>query len=173
MDRLRWETAVQGLYRALGLFRRPELMVFIPAVTLASFWLGGERMLVLTALAAPLLFVIGGAFRFPTGAGVSIPDALTGLAMRPQIVTLMDDILRETPITGMTTVCVVVQFDDATSLLDRHGRAAQTEILARCAERLRASLRNGDTVARLEGGGFAVVLGRVRRFDLELNGSPH
>jgi diguanylate cyclase (GGDEF)-like protein len=167
MDRLRWDAAVQGLYRALGVFRRPELMVFIPAVTLAAFWLGGERMLVLTALGAPLLFAIGGAFRFPSSAGASVPDALTGLAMRPQIITLMDEILREAPVSGMTTACVVVQFDDVAGLLERHGRAAQTEILARCAERLCASLRNGDTVARLEGGGFAVVLGRVRRFDLE------
>ena len=167
MNKLRWEIAIQYLHRAHGLFRRPELMVFIPAATLAAFWLGGERMLVLTALAAPLLFAIGGAFRFPTGAGVTLPDALTGLAMRPQIVTIMDDILRETPTTGMTTACLVLQFDDAISLLDHHGRAAQAEILARCAERLCASLRNGDTVARLEGGGYAVVLGRVRRFDLE------
>ncbi|MBC7740056.1 MAG: GGDEF domain-containing protein, partial [Candidatus Saccharibacteria bacterium] len=44
---------------------------------------------------------------------------------------------------------------------------AQTEILARCAERICASLRTGDTVARLEGGGFAVALARVRRLDLE------
>jgi diguanylate cyclase (GGDEF)-like protein len=167
MAKLRWDTAVQGLQWALSQFRRPEFYVFIPAITLAAFWLGGERMLVLTALAAPLFFAIGGAFRFPTGATVGVPDALTGLAMRPQIVTLMDDILRDAPVTGMTTACIVVQFDDAPALLDRHGRAAQSEILARCAERLCASLRAGDTVARLEGGGFAIALGRVRRFDLE------
>ncbi len=162
-----WGIVAQAVQWTLSLFRRPELMVFIPALTLAAFWLGGERMLVLTALGAPLFFAIGGAFRFPNGATVGVPDALTGLAMRPQIVTMMDDILRETPVTGMTTACVVVQFDDANALLDRHGRAAQSEILARCAERLCASLRTGDTVARLEGGGFAIVLGRVRRFDLE------
>ncbi len=162
-----WGIVAQAVQWTLLLFRRPELMVFIPALTLAAFWLGGERMLVLTALGAPLFFAIGGAFRFPNGATVGVPDALTGLAMRPQIVTMMDDILRETPVTGMTTACVVVQFDDANALLDRHGRAAQSEILARCAERLCASLRTGDTVARLEGGGFAIVLGRVRRFDLE------
>jgi diguanylate cyclase len=167
MAKFRWDSAIHGLHWSLSQFRRPELMVFIPAVTLAAFWLGGERMLVLTALGAPLFFAIGGAFRFPLGLGSGVPDALTGLAMRPQIVTLMDDILRETPVTGMTTACVVVQFDDASGLLDRHGRAAQTEVLARCAERLCASLRTGDTVARLEGGGFAIALGRVRRFDLE------
>lgn len=168
MINLRWTALFKGLQWSMAQFRRPELMVFIPAVTLAAFWLGGERMLVLTALGAPLFFVAGGAFRFSTNGGTPVPDALTGLAMRPQIVTLMDEILRDTPINGMTTGCVVVQFDDAQGMLDRYGRAAQTEILARCAERLCASLRAGDTVARLEGGGFAVALGRVRRLDLEI-----
>ena len=167
MTKRPWDHVTLTLRWLLAQFRRPELMVFIPAITLAAFWLGGERMLVLTALAAPLFFAIGGAFRFPPGNSAGVPDALTGLAMHPQIVTLMDDILRETPVTGMTTACLVVQFDDANALLDRHGRAAQTEILARSAERLCAVLRTGDTVARLEGGGFAVALGRLRRIDLE------
>ena len=156
-----------GLRWIVAQLRRPESMVFVPAVTLAAFWLGGERMLILTARGAPMLFAIAGAFRF-TGAGIApLPDALNGLALRPQIVTLMDRILRDGPAGGLTTACAVVQFDDAPALLDRHGRAAQTEILARCAERLCASLRSGDTVARLEGGGFAVALAPVRRLDLE------
>ena len=44
--------------------RRPEWMVFLPALTLAAFWFGGEEVLILTALATPLLFAIAGAFRF-------------------------------------------------------------------------------------------------------------
>ncbi len=161
------DKVLQGLRWCLGQFRRPELMVFVPAVTLAAFWLGGERILVLTALGAPLFFAIGGAFRFPQSGVIGVTDALTGLTMRPQIVLLMDEILRESPVSGMTTACLVVQFDDANGLLDRHGRAAQAEVLARSAERICAALRTGDTVARLEGGGFAIALGRVRRIDLE------
>ena len=162
-----WTGALKGLRWALAQFRKPELTVFIPALTLAAFWLGGERLLIITALGAPLLFAMAGAFRFSNGNTVSVPDALGGLALRPQVVTMLDTILRDAPITGQTTACVVIQFDDADALLDRHGRAAQTEILTRCAERLCASLRTGDVVARLEGGGFAVVLGPVRRLDLE------
>ncbi|MDZ4135370.1 MAG: bifunctional diguanylate cyclase/phosphodiesterase, partial [Paracoccaceae bacterium] len=79
----------------------------------------------------------------------------------------LDQVLRDTAITGKTTGCVVVQFDDADVVLDRHGRAAQTEVLARSAERICAALRAGDTVARLEGGGFAVALAPTRRIDLE------
>lgn len=151
-----------------GQFRRPELMVFVPALTLAAFWLGGERTLIVTALGAPLIFVLAGAFRSSPSAQAYLPDALNGLALRPQIIGIMDKILREAPVTGLSTACAVVQFDDMDRLVDRHGRAAQTEILTRCAERMCSVLRAGDTVARLEGGGFAVTLGPVRRLDLEV-----
>lgn len=157
----------QGLHWLGGQFRRPELMVFVPAVTLAAFWLGGERMLILVALGTPLVFAIAGAFRFAAGTQMLLPDALNGLALRPQIIVMMDKILRDAPVTGTTTACAVIQFDDMDDLVDRHGRAAQTEILTRCAERLCSALRTGDIVARLEGGGFAVALGPVRRLDLE------
>ena len=159
--------ALKGLKWLAGQLRRPEWMVFVPAVTLAAFWLGGERMLILTALATPLIFAIAGAFKFSTGVHAILPDVLNGLALRPQIVVIMDKILRDAPITGMTTACAVVQFDEMDDLVDRYGRAAQTEILTRCAERLCSTLRAGDTVARLEGGGFAVAVGPVRRLDLE------
>lgn len=167
MTKRPWDIVPQTLRWCLGQFRRPELMVFLPAVTLAAFWLGGERVLILTALATPLLFAIGGAFRFSSGGAVAGIDGLTGLTMRPQVVSLMDDILRDTALSGQTTACLVVQFDDMAEILDRHGRTAQAEILARSAERICAALRTGDTVGRLEGGGFAVVIGRVRRLDLE------
>ncbi|MGL6209604.1 MAG: putative bifunctional diguanylate cyclase/phosphodiesterase [Paracoccaceae bacterium] len=147
--------------------RRPELMVVLPAMTLAAFWLGGEEVLILVALGTPLIFAIAGAFRFPEPS-VSATAALSnGLALRPQVIAMTDTILRDAPVTGKTTACFVVQFDESAALLDRHGRAAQTEILTRSAERLTAALRDGDRIARLEGGGFAVVLSPVRRLDLE------
>lgn len=167
MTKRPWDPVLQMLRWGLGQFRRPELMVFLPAVTLAAFWLGGERVLVLTALATPILFALAGAFRFTSNGSLLQTDRLTGLAMRPQVVSLLDDILREGPTTGLTTACLIVQIDDMAELLDRHGRAAQAEVMARCAERLCAELRSADTVGRLEGGGFAVVIGRVRRLDLE------
>jgi len=147
--------------------RRPELLVFLPAVTLAAFWIGGETVMILTALGLPMLFAAAGAFRSQLSGSAPLPEGLSGLALRPQIIGTMDAILRDSSVTGLTTACLVVQFDDADVLLDRHGRAAQTEVLARSSERLCSALRDGDTVARLEGGGFAVALAGVRRIDLE------
>ncbi|HMO09223.1 MAG TPA: bifunctional diguanylate cyclase/phosphodiesterase [Paracoccaceae bacterium] len=158
---------VEALARAMGWFRRPELMVFLPAVTLAAFWFGGERALILVALAAPMLFAMAGAFHFRDGPAAPPSEGGRAVAQRPQVVALLDAALREGSDTGLSTGCLVVQFDDAERLLDRHGRAVQIEVLARSAERMCAALRLGDTVARLEGGGFAVALAPVRRLDLE------
>lgn len=159
---------VLPLIAGLGtLLRRPELLVFLPAVTLAAFWLGGETVMILTALGLPLIFAMAGAFHVRQRNDASLPDGLSGLALRPQIIGAMDDVLRDSAISGQTTACLVIQFDDAAVLLDRHGRAAQTEVLARSSERICAVLRAGDTVARLEGGGFAIALAGIHRLDLE------
>ncbi len=150
-----------------ALLRRPELMVFLPAITLAAFWFGGEEALILTALAAPLIFTISGAFRFKETAQLPLADGLSGLALRPQVIAMLDTALQDGAISGRMTGCLVVQFDEADVILDRHGRAAQAEVLLRSAERICSALRGGDTVARLEGGGFAVALAPVRWLDLE------
>ena len=163
----RFFTAVSTrFYRIGALMRRPEAFVFLPALTLAAFWLGGERDLILTALGAPLLFAISGAVR-PQAPPPDQLQVLDGLSLRAQIVGNLDTILRESHLSGRTTACLVLQFDLAERIVEQHGRAAQTEVLARSAERICASLRAGDVVARLEGGGFAVALAAVRRLDIE------
>lgn len=154
--------ALRALRGAAALLRKPELMVFLPALTLAAFWFGGEEALILTALGAPMLFAIAGAFRF-----ADPPAATDGPAGRAQILALFDRVFRDPGETGLTTACLVIQFDGIEELARRHGRAAQSEILARSAERVLAVLRRGDVLARLEGGAFAVALSPVRRLDLE------
>lgn len=153
--------------RAIPAFlRRPEMILFLPAITLAAFWFGGERVLVLVALAAPLAFALSGALR-QAEPPAALPDALSGLGLRGHVVAVLDAVLDEEPVSGKTTACLVVQFDDIDQVLERDGRAAQTEVLARSAERICSALRSGDMVARLEGGGFAIALAPVRRLDLE------
>lgn len=156
-----------GMMRLAAWLRKPELMVFLPAITLAAFWIGGERMLLMVALGMPLVFLMAGAFRFHEPPPPALVEGFNGLAFRPQIIALLDRILQDAPVTGRNTACLVLQFDEVDLLLDRHGRAAQTEMIARSAERICAALREGDVVARLEGGGLAVALAPQRRLDLE------
>lgn len=156
--------ALRMLVRQL---RRPEWMVFLPALTLACFWLGGEEALIVAALGAPLVFAIAGAFRFADPLPGAGNDGLAAASQRDLIVMTLDATMRDSQITGRTTACLVLQFDEAELLVDRHGRAAQTEVLARSYEKLCTALREGDKLARLEGGGFAVAMAGIRRLDLE------
>ncbi len=151
------------LVRALAIVRRPEFLVFLPAITLAGFWMGGERVLLLLALGLPLLFAVTGSA--PAGATADAPsDAASAVG---RAIAAMDSILSMTQETGRNTACVMVQFDDLNNLLDRHGRSAQAEVLTRCEDRIRGALRMGDLVVPLQGSSFAVVLAPVRRLDLE------
>ena len=144
--------------------RRPELMVFLPALTLAAFWYGGERALVATALTAPLVFALAGAFRFAEGAtDPAVPDP----GRRARLMAMLDRTLRDGAAGGASSACFIVQIDDLEGVARRHGRQAQAEVLARSAERLSAVLRPSDVVARLEGPAFAIALDPVRRLDLE------
>lgn len=154
-------------FGALAMIRRPEWLVFIPAISLAAFWLGGEISLLVTALGLPVAFgLIGftGPFADQNRRSPSHDDHL---ALRNHVVDRLDEILRDQPFHGKHTACLVVQFDGADQILARYGRSAESKVLARTAERICAALREGDSVARLEGGGFVVALAPVRRLDLE------
>ncbi len=153
------------LRRLAAWLRRPELLVFLPAITLAGFWFGGEQVLVALAIGVPFIVTFAGAFRLLPHAAPT--DMLSGMIQRPQFLSMIDTILAREEDTGQTTACLVVLFDDADRMLDRHGRAARVEILTRNADRMMGAMRGGDVVARLEGGGFAVALAPVRRIDLE------
>lgn len=157
------ESARRGFARLMEWLRRPELMLFVPALTLGSFWLGGEEALILVSIGLPMALALAGAFR-RRPPSVNPP----GILMRPQVIDALDNGLEEGHAKGLTTACLVLLFDDAERMLDRHGRSAQSELLQRSTDRLCSALRPEDTVARLEGGGLAVALGPMRRLDIEM-----
>ena len=159
-----FQAPVQRLVLALAIVRRPEFLVFLPAITLAGFWIGGERVLLLLALGLPLLFAVTGPAALNRGSqGHNSEDA----SSIGRAIAAMDAVLPLLQDTGRNTACLVIRFDDLDDLLDRHGRSAQAEVLTRCEDRIRSALRMGDLVAHLQGDSFAVVLAPVRRLDLE------
>lgn len=148
--------------------RRPETLAFLPALTLAAFWLGGETLLLSVALGLPAVFALAGGFAAAEGAPpLDATDGMTGLALRAAIVERLDEILARERATGRTTCCFVLVLDEAEHLWARHGSAAMHQILRQSGERIQSVLRATDTVARLDGACFAVSLAGVRRADLE------
>ncbi len=149
--------------------RRPETLAFLPALTLAAFWLGGEHLLLSVALGLPAVFALAGGFSGPAAdhAPIAATDGLTGLALRAGAIQTLDDVFATADQTGRTTCCFVVMLDEVEEIAERYGNAAMTHILQRTGERIRSVLRSADTAARLDGATFAVALGPVQRADLE------
>lgn len=146
-----------------GQLRRPENLAFLPAVTLGSFWLGGERMLLFTALGLPGLFLFAGAFRFVPHLPVAIGTDLG----RFDLIAQLDKALRMAQDRDLATACLVLRLDDLAELIEDHGHAAHAEVLLRCRDRLISALRQGDGIARLEGDSFAVAVQPVRQMNLD------
>ncbi|MDQ2067491.1 GGDEF domain-containing phosphodiesterase [Xinfangfangia sp. CPCC 101601] len=155
------------LMRLLAWVRRPEFLVFLPAITLAGFWLGGESVLLLLALGLPLMFALTAqADRDWREESWAKQDGGEGPSLR-RALAMLDGFLPQLNETGQHSACLVVQFDGWEQLLERHGRSACADVLARTQDRLAGALRRGDLVAPLQGEGFAIILAPVKRLDLE------
>lgn len=150
------------LMRAVG----PEWLALLPAVMLAAYWLGGEAWMIGIAILAPVALALQSLSRRAAQTIQAAPSA-EGYATEKRLISGLDEVLADGAVSGKTTCCFVVAFDDLEVLQDQYGRLARDTVVARSAERLGLVLRSGDVVARLEGGLFAVSLCPVRRFDLE------
>jgi diguanylate cyclase len=155
-----------GFGQLRGVLRRPEIMAFLPAITLASFWFGGEEVLILTALGMPLLFALVGAFRFHADEG-AFPNGLAGLSSTVQLNRALGQAMAQRVSAGETTGALVFTLDDYDDLYARHGAAALAEIQDRIADRLMSALRGPDVMARMGQGSFGIALTPMRRLDLE------
>ncbi|MFP4239572.1 MAG: putative bifunctional diguanylate cyclase/phosphodiesterase [Rhodosalinus sp.] len=145
----------------------PSLLAFIPALSLGAFWLGGEGALIATALGLPALFALAGAYDGPPAAPGPATDPVTGLVLPRTLLEALHHARTRCAGGSLSTGCLVLEIDDFADLRARHGHAGEETLLRGVADRLRGALRQGDTVARLGEGRFAVALEPVRRLDLE------
>jgi diguanylate cyclase (GGDEF)-like protein len=155
------------LHRLRDALTGSQTLAFLPALCLGAYWFGGESLLIACALVLPALAAL---LNMTTGVhhqGPVARDGLTGLPLRRTITDTLDQILDARDTTGRTTACLVVEIDDFLALSSGFGTAASDDILISTARRLQDSLRDHDTIARLEGARFAIALAPVRRADLE------
>jgi diguanylate cyclase (GGDEF)-like protein/PAS domain S-box-containing protein len=83
-------------------------------------------------------------------------DTLTGLANRGLFADRLTDALRGAVPRSVSVA--LMDLNDFKAVNDSLGHAAGDQLLVAAAERLRSSVRSGDTVARLGGDEFAVLL---------------
>ncbi|MBB2947905.1 diguanylate cyclase (GGDEF)-like protein [Actinoplanes lutulentus] len=83
-------------------------------------------------------------------------DPLTGLGNRAMFLEYAEGVIDE-PTRGQTAV-IIVDLDGFKDINDFHGHAIGDDLLRAAADRLSVNVRAGDTVARLDGDEFAVLL---------------
>ena len=145
----------------------PPILAFLPAVTLGTFWLGGEAALLTVALGLPLLFAALGVFGKDKGSYIP-RDSVTGMLLREGFELVLDQVHNDTDDTSLKSAVMVLEIDDYKELIARHGQSAGDSVVQRCGERIIEALRDKDTVARIGDSKFAICLTPVQNLDLEL-----
>lgn len=84
-------------------------------------------------------------------------DALTGLANRGVMLSALESALKGQRIADRCGALLMLDIDHFKAINDTLGHAAGDQVLRIMADRLKASLRAGDTIARLGGDEFAVL----------------
>jgi diguanylate cyclase (GGDEF)-like protein/PAS domain S-box-containing protein len=85
-------------------------------------------------------------------------DALTGLANRALFIDRLGHALARTRRTRERVAVLFLDLDDFKTINDSLGHGEGDQLLRAAAERLRGALRGGDTIARMGGDEFAVLV---------------
>lgn len=143
----------------------PQALAFVPALTLAAFWFGGEAWLLLAALGLPLVHAMTGSFSTADSEPENTPllseDSM--LALDRALHLSLETANR----TGRATGCIMLAVDDLHDVVARYGPGAVETMMLNLSSRMTSCLREGDRVVRLPGGEFGVALAPMRHLDLE------
>lgn len=142
----------------------PQVLAFIPALTLGGYWLGGESTLLILALMLPALIALVGSGAAAQG------DALLGLGelgQRETIENALEQFAISSTRNDRNTAAIIIELDDYNGLISRLGHKACNDIIHQTADRIRSVLRELDVVCRIDGSIFAVAVAPVKRADLE------
>jgi diguanylate cyclase (GGDEF)-like protein/PAS domain S-box-containing protein len=90
-------------------------------------------------------------------------DGLTGLPNRNLLRQQMDDILAHTRRSGEKVAVLILGLDNFKTVNDSLGHSVGDKLLRAVAKRLRSTLREGDTLARLNSDEFAMIQSGLTR----------
>ncbi|WP_264212223.1 putative bifunctional diguanylate cyclase/phosphodiesterase [Leisingera thetidis] len=145
----------------------PPVLAFLPALTLATYWLGGEVALLSVALGLPILIAAAGGFGKLGGGGLP-RDSITGMMLRDGFEHETARIYGECADSDLRSAIFILELDEYKELADRHGQEAADRIMQHCGTQVLSVLRQNDTIARIGDSRFAVCLAPTLQLDLEL-----
>ena len=151
-----WRTPVLQSNNRLGHVEiarslQPELLSTL-AIAIGSFTLGLLLLLVLRLI--PLRLMREALDRV---AYLSAHDQLTGLPNRVVLADRLDVALSAARRSGIQVAMLCIDLDNFKDVNDTRGHAAGDALLRTVSARLRACLREGDTLARVGGDEFAII----------------
>ena len=165
---LGFSTSLRAVFQSQQVAVDRVLPVMFPVISLVAYWAGGEALLVYSAVAMPMVFLLATHGTMRTKAMGAAQDGLTGLMRAAEFARVVDSRLDNARKKGATTACLMVEIDGYDAIERRHGPSAAEAVLQQAARQIVTSLRSGDTVARVDQARFAICLDPVRRLDLEI-----
>lgn len=143
------------------------LLLLTPLLSLAAFWLGGERALIVEAVVLPALiglFLLKTGFTpFETG-----PDLQKNSLDFASFETLTSVFMRDAREAGLKSAVFHVRVDDHKEIIDLHGRAAFDNVRQEMMARIRTALRAKDAVCEVDDATLAICFAPQKMMDLEI-----
>ena len=139
----------------------PQMLAFLPALCLSAYWVGGEVVLVLCALATPLAYALLGGFGRWADATHDDRPAV------PDRMKVAQDFLAIAQHNGQTTACFQICVPDLEQIAKQCGASAAADARDLVADRLRTTLRGGDHVFRCGDTKFTILVAPGFRLRLD------
>ncbi|MFZ7091642.1 putative bifunctional diguanylate cyclase/phosphodiesterase [Primorskyibacter sp. 2E233] len=144
----------------------PQALAFLPAIALAAFWLGGEALLLATALGLPLVFFLSGGYsRSPDASDIG--RAQVDLVNSSVANAMANDALESAQSANLATACVLIEIDGLDEITQRAGEATAETLRDLTLTRLRNTLRRDDRAVRVSDTRYMALLAPSLRLDLE------
>ncbi|MFK7940015.1 MAG: putative bifunctional diguanylate cyclase/phosphodiesterase [Roseovarius sp.] len=146
----------------------PQIYALLPAVILGAFWVGGEPLLVVAAIAMPLILLT---FRIATQLRIRrrFGDQSASKAYEHDaFVSKLDSHLKKARANGLKSSCMLISIDDHQETTERFGHRAADHVAQTMLERVQTAIRNRDQVFLLDDNCIAIAVTPVRQFDLDV-----
>lgn len=160
--------AIHRARRALGQgIRGPQALAFLPALALMAFWLGGEPVLIATALGMPVLFVLTGGFGSDASGRPDLQATSDTILTNTAALSLANQAMARAREAQLGTACLLIEAEGLDAITRSDGEREADALRRLLHERLHNLLRREDRVFRLGEKQFMVLLGPSLRIDLE------